>query len=72
MVSLSFFICYLTSPLPPLGHYQRDSLGNSMLTIACLTIFDMNVTGSLLTRLVPALTERVVGIEPESFQFVHN
>ena len=43
-----------------------------MLTIACLTIFDMNVTGSLLTRLVPALTERVVGIEPESFQFVHN
>ena len=47
-----FFNCYLAAPRPTLGHYQGDSLNHSML-ITAFCIFELNVTGKLVSRLCP-------------------
>ena len=52
LVFLVFFNCYLAAPWPTLGHYRGDSLTHPML-ITAFYIFDLKVTGSLITRLGP-------------------
>ena len=47
-----FFNCYLAAPRPTLGHYQGDSLNHSML-ITAFCIFELKVTGKLVSRLCP-------------------
>ena len=47
-----FFNCYLAAPWPTLGHYQGDSLNHSML-ITAFCIFELKVTGKLVSRLCP-------------------
>ena len=53
LVFLFFFNCYLAAPRPTLGHYRGDSLTHPMLITAFFYIFDLKVTGSLVTRLGP-------------------
>ena len=44
-----FFNCYLAAPCPNLGHYR----GTHPMLITAFYIFDLRVTGSLVTRLGP-------------------
>ena len=64
-----FFTCYLAAPRPTLSHYRGGSLTHPMLITCILHIQPeghwqpRNKVGSL------SLAKRLVGFEPETFQF---
>ena len=52
-ISFSFLICYLAAPWSTLGHCQGDRFVPVIITALYYLIFDLEVIGSLIARLVP-------------------